>query len=148
MKNTTIVSLVIAFLCIFNYEVYGQMSKESIIDCNINTSVCIKEIPYDKVKVTFDISPKPLEFMKELIFKITLTKDEKPFSDAKIMMDLNMPGMFMGTNRPTIKHIGNGIYEGKGIIPRCPSGKKIWRADIKIEKDNTSSAVSFTFEGK
>ncbi|HIJ59958.1 MAG TPA: hypothetical protein HPP56_05020 [Nitrospirae bacterium] len=141
--------LILTFLLILlTNRVYGQMSKEATVDCQINKTVCVQEIGYDKIKVTFDIIPKPVEFMKELTYKITLTKNDKPITDAKITMDLTMPGMFMGTNRPVIKHIGTGVYEGKGIIPRCPSGRKIWRANIKIERNDTSSIVSFTFEGK
>jgi hypothetical protein len=118
------------------------------VDCQINTGPCIKQIPHDRVQITFDINPKPVKFMEELTFRITLIQDAKPIGDAKVTMDLTMPGMFMGKNSPVIKHVKEGVYEGKGVIPRCPSGRKVWRAAVSIERGGKTASVDFTFEGK
>jgi hypothetical protein len=118
------------------------------VDCQINSGPCVKQIPLDNIQVVFDINPKPVKFMEELAFTITLTQGKKPITDAKIQMELGMPGMFMGKNTPAIKHVKDGIYEGKGVIPRCPSGKKVWRALLTIERDNKIAHVEFTFEGR
>ncbi len=118
------------------------------VDCRLDGEPCVKTLAQDNIKVTFDITPKPVVFMQELTFKITLHQDNRPINDAKITMDLNMPGMFMGKNSPAIKHLKDGIYEGRGIIPRCPSGKKVWQANISIERKGMTARVDFTFEGK
>lgn len=118
------------------------------VDCQINDGPCVKHIPDDKVQVVFDINPKPVKFMEELIYRVSLTQGSKHITDAKIRMELGMPGMFMGRNTPVIRHVKDGVYEGKGIVPRCPSGKKVWRALISIERDNKTAQIDFTFEGK
>ncbi len=135
--------LLVSFLMLL-----GAFSAHAEVDCPINSGPCVKQIPHDKVQVVFDINPKPVKFMEELTFRITLTHDSKPISDAKITVDLTMPGMFMGKNSPVIKHVKDGVYEGKGVIPRCPSGKKVWRAAVSIDRGGKMASVDFTFEGK
>jgi hypothetical protein len=43
-----------------------------------------------------------------------------------------MPGMKMGPNRVFLKFVRKGVYEGTGIIVRCPSGKRTWQANITL----------------
>ena len=50
-----------------------------------------------------------------------------PISAAEKNKNMNM-----GPNRVILKSAGPGTYEGRGIIVRCPSGRKIWRATVKI----------------
>jgi hypothetical protein len=114
-------------------------------DCLINAGPCTGGIRYQGTKVIFDITPKPVSTMKELVFHVTLTDKEVPVTDALVSVDLTMPGMFMGTNRPELVHSGNGVYEGKGVIPVCPHGGKIWRAEVRITRPGKTSSVSFTF---
>lgn len=125
----------------------GVTAVSAEVDCDINKGHCSKSLPVDNVTVNFDINPKPVKFMQELTFKITILQNSKPVTDANVTLDLNMPGMFMGKNKPTIKHVKDGVYEGKGVIPKCPSGRKVWRADITIERANKTARVDFTFEG-
>jgi hypothetical protein len=59
-----------------------------------------------------------------------------------------MPGMFMGENRIVLHHKENGKYKGRGVIPRCPSGRKIWKAEIEIKRKGKVASVSYVFEVK
>ena len=54
--------------------------------------------------------------------------------------------MFMGQNVIGLNHLRDGIYEGKGVIVRCPSGKKIWRASVAIHRAGNESVVDYIFE--
>jgi hypothetical protein len=47
-----------------------------------------------------------------------------------------------------MKHTKDGVYEGKGVIPVCPHGGRIWKADVTIKHDDTSKTVSYVFEVK
>jgi hypothetical protein len=48
----------------------------------------------------------------------------------KITIDLGMPGMFMGNNVVTLRRQASGLYRGTGIIPRCLSGRRLWKAAV------------------
>jgi len=68
--------------------------------------------------------------MKPLRFQIDLQNYGKPHS---IIVDLSMPGMIMGINQVALKKESPGIYKGVGIIPICPTGKKLWQASVIID---------------
>jgi hypothetical protein len=46
---------------------------------------------------------------------------------------LSMPNMVMGVNRVPMKKSSAGVYEGVGIIPTCPSGRKLWQASVIVD---------------
>ena len=91
------------------------------------------------VKLTLDILPKPVKAMQDLVFRLTLSGINQ---NANPYIDLGMPGMDMGPNRVLLKAVDSGVYEGTGIIVRCPSGRKVWRARITIPDIGT---VDFIF---
>ena len=69
--------------------------------------------------------------MQDLAFKVTLDGQLPP--DAKLpYIDLGMPGMNMGPNRVKLKFTGKATYEGRGVIVKCPSGRRTWRATITV----------------
>jgi hypothetical protein len=107
------------------------------VDCDIQTGACIKKL--DGRDITFDIQPKPVRAMHDLLFRVTY-RSELPHANPYI--DLGMPGMRMGPNRVDLKPVRSGIYEGAGIIVRCPSGRKVWRANVTVPN---IGEVSFTF---
>jgi hypothetical protein len=86
--------------------------------------------------------------MADLDFIIRLRKDGMPLNAASVTLDLSMPGMFMGMNRPALKKARNGRYEGRGIITTCMSGKKTWRAEVIVEEAKKTEVVDFLFEVK
>lgn len=135
-------SIVLSF-CFIALSAFAGMNIQT--DCLINSGPCIGETGYEGTKVIFDITPKPVSTMKELVFHVTLTDKEGPVTDASVSVDLTMPGMFMGTNRPELTHSGDGTYEGKGVIPACPHGGRTWRAEVTITRQEKTSSVNFTF---
>lgn len=121
-------------------------------DCAINESQCLKTAASDGTAVTFDIQPKPVKTMTGLVFSVDLKKADRAVADASVTLALTMPGMYMADNRYLLKHKGEGRYEGEGVIVRCPSGRKIWQAEVTITRPGHKSedAVSarYIFEVK
>ena len=78
-------------------------------------------------EVLLDIRPKPVRTMSNLVFTITVPAS---WGEEILALDLSMPGMYMGTNRVTLRRISNGVYGGKGIIPKCPAGRRDWEATV------------------
>jgi hypothetical protein len=109
-----------------------------MINCDVHTGTCTQKL--HETNIILDISPKPIKAMTDLNFTITIT-GEQSISDPFI--DLGMPGMKMGPNRVLLKSMGNGVYSGTGIIVRCPSGKRIWKATVTIPD---MGSVEFIFD--
>jgi hypothetical protein len=114
-------------------------------DCNIQLGPCIGKAG-SGTEVTFDITPRPVKSMAELLFTVTVRKDGKPITGADVTLDLTMPGMVMGKNNPGLSPGKDGRYAGKGVIIRCPSGKKVWKAEIIVSSKHGTETASFVFE--
>lgn len=115
------------------------------INCDIQRGSC-RQVADSGTAVELDILPKPVKALTELDFIVTIKRGGVPLKDALIDLDLTMPGMFMGHNRPVLKQVKPGRYEGKGVITRCPSGGKTWQAEVTIEHDGKTAIVDFLFE--
>lgn len=129
-----------------------SLAAEDAPDCNLERGSCITKIG-DK-EITFDVSPKPVKAMEELAFRLVIKRNppSPPLRKGgqegmkelpeKITVDLSMPGMYMGKNQVLLKKGPDGTYSGKGIIPKCRSGRRLWRATVDIPK---TGKVDFTF---
>jgi len=108
-------------------------------DCNIHEGPCTKKA--GTATVTLDITPRPVRHMEELLFSLTV----KPCSSLPdtLMLDLSMPGMDMGKNQVSLVKTGNCLYRGKGIIVKCKSGRKLWKATLLAAPLNNPA---FTFD--
>ena len=122
-------------------------AAENRAACDIQRGSCFIETG-DGLTIEFDVQPKPVAAMSELTFIVNLSRGGSPVTDAAMSLDLSMPGMFMGTNRPVLKHVHDGRYEGKGIITRCPSGNKTWQAEVTVKNAAKTAVASFVFEVK
>lgn len=123
----------------------GCGKREAATDCEIDRGPCVKNIG-EKLSVSFDITPKPVSTMSDCLFSVVLKEGDTPITGATVTFELSMPGMYMSGNKVSLSHKGEGIYEGKGVIVRCPSGRKVWRAEIVAERPGRNPAVTgFTF---
>lgn len=142
-----ILSGIVLLAGIVSIGVLDVSSAENKTACDIQHGSCLLDT-VEGMTIEFDIQPKPVAAMSELTFIINLSRGGSPVTDASTSLDLSMPGMFMGKNRPVLKQVYNGRYEGMGIITRCPSGKKIWQAEVTVEHAGKTAVVSFVFEVK
>ena len=116
----------------------GEIGPSHGINCNIHQNACSQKLPGYTVKL--DITPKPVSAMMDLSFRVLITGgklQETPY------IDLEMPGMKMGSNRVRLKAVNDTTYVGKGVIVRCPSGRRVWRATVTFPQ---KGAVEFIFD--
>lgn len=132
MKKSVIIFLILlAIAACYNRE--ANLSP----DCNIHSGACIKS--YNGKEISFGIEPMPVKAMESLYFRVKLTNYKNPQS---IIVNLSMPKMSMGYNQVSLEKRGLDTYEGRGIIPACPSGRRLWKASIII---NDKVEESFLF---
>ena len=119
--------LLVFLMCMANETVAASDKKVQLINCDIQNQSCTQEISGGSI--TFDIHPKPVKAMEELTFEVRVSNvnlSEPP------VIDLGMPGMKMGPNQVKMKKTNKGVYQGTGIIVRCPSGRTVWRATVNL----------------
>jgi hypothetical protein len=118
--------------------IMAEKKNQSLVDCDIHKGGCTKYLAGRKVSL--DINPKPVAAMKDLTFIVRLSGKQPA---AAPYIDLGMPGMNMGPNRLSLKALGEGTYEGNGIIVRCPSGHSTWKATVTVPD---LGSVEFIFD--
>ncbi|MBI4595937.1 MAG: hypothetical protein HY730_06110 [Candidatus Tectomicrobia bacterium] len=96
-------------------------------DCLPDSGPCLKKLGH--IEILFDVNPKPVKAMEELTISVIL-KGADEYNELTI--DFSMPGMYMGKNTVLLRKNSENTYSGKGIIPRCPSGRGLWRATVHI----------------
>ncbi|MDA8099546.1 MAG: FixH family protein [Nitrospiraceae bacterium] len=133
-------------LVLFLFPPYALAAGKPVIkaDCQISEHPCTKTT--DGLTATLEITPRPVRDMRELVFTVFLSQGSKAVTDAKVAVDLTMPDMIMGQNLVRMAHKMQGIYAGKGVIVRCPSGKKLWRAEVRAHRGKKTIVVPFLFE--
>ena len=117
----------------------------SSVDCNFDKGVCSKTLKSAGLRVILDINPKPVASMSELQFSVMIYKDTTAVTNAEVVVDLSMPGMYMGKNQIFLKSAEDNKYEGTGVIPVCASGSKTWMAEVKVIMDNVIYSAAYTF---
>jgi hypothetical protein len=99
------------------------------INCDLHQGPCTQNLAGSSVTLT--VAPRPVKAMQDLSFRVTLN-GKLPPNTKPPYIDLGMPGMNMGPNRVQLKSAGNATYEGRGVIVRCPSGRRTWQATVTI----------------
>jgi hypothetical protein len=132
MKEAALITCILLML-----PALPSHGADKTADCLIDQGPCVKTV--GNREVIFSIEPKPVKTMREITFVVHIVgRNIAP----TLLLDLSMPGMYMGRNEVVLKKRPDGKYVGKGILPRCPSGKRLWQAEIDIPG---SGKVSFRF---
>jgi len=127
--NMFSVGLLTAILLAAPGRISAGDKYQAKINCDLHAGACTQFLSENAV--TLEVTPRPVKAMQDLAFKVTLKGKLPP--DTKLpYIDLGMPGMNMGPNRVQLKSAGSAAYEGRGVIVRCPSGRRIWQAAVTI----------------
>mgnify|MGYP000114244943 CR=1 FL=1 len=98
-------------------------------NCAIQEGACTQSA--GNRTVTLNILPKPVRAMQELTFRVEVG-GEPP--SAPPVIDLDMPAMEMGPNQVRLRPVNATVFEGTGVIVRCPSGKRLWSATVILSE--------------
>ena len=128
-----IIMFSIALVAVFLMSTPGTISAgdkyQEMINCDLHQGACSQDLAGSTVTLT--VTPRPVKAMQDLLFQVSIAG--KPPTSAQLpYIDLGMPGMNMGPNRVQLKSVGNGAYEGQGVIVKCPSGRRVWQARLTI----------------
>jgi len=127
----------------FRRSIYAEEKMAGVrSSCDLDAGPCMAVMEETGTEVAFDISPKPLRTMAPLQFTVAVS-GEAYDAAGDVIVGLSMPGMFMGENTVRLETAGERLWKGKGVIVRCPSGRKAWQAVVSVPGRGTAA---FTFE--
>ena len=132
MRHLTIMFSV-TILSVFLLSVPGHISAadkyQEMINCDLHAGPCTQSLSENTV--TLEVTPRPVKALQNLSFRVTLLGGQLTSTKAPYI-DLGMPGMNMGPNRVQLNSAGGNLYEGQGVIVKCPSGRRTWQATVTI----------------
>ena len=127
--NMSTAVLLTVFLLAAPGHISAGTKYQEMINCDLHRGACTQNLSGSTVSLA--VTPRPVKAMQGLLFQVTFSA--KPPPNPKLpYIDLGMPGMKMGPNRVQLKPAGNDTYEGRGVIVRCPSGRRTWRATVTV----------------
>jgi len=99
--------------------------------------------------VTLELVPRPPRAMRDLEFRVSVQPPAAAGSgDGSVALE--MLGMYMGENRVALRPAGEGAWRGQGVVVRCPSGRRTWRARVALPPpgagDSQFVEAAFTFD--
>ena len=128
-RNVCGILLFTVFLLVTPGRIAAADKYQEMINCDLHAGSCIQS--FSDHTLTLEVTPRPVKALQNLVFKVTLTGKTVESTKAPYI-DLGMPGMNMGPNRVPLKATGDATYEGKGVIVKCPSGRRTWQATVTI----------------
>lgn len=97
--------------------------------CELSSGPCAQRV--GSAVVTLEASPRPVRAMAELELTVAVAPPGAAGS-GPARLALTMPGMTMGENRVALAPAGEGRWSGRGVVVRCPSGRRTWAAAVEL----------------
>jgi len=92
------------------------------------------------LNVSIALSPDPPVGFQTSNFDVTLSDEQgQPITDAKISLNLTMPGMWMPPNKLEAQHTGNGGYHAAGMFTM----RDQWRIEVVIQRGGEKQSAFF-----
>ncbi|WP_018861021.1 MULTISPECIES: hypothetical protein [unclassified Thioalkalivibrio] len=99
--------------------------------CDLNAGSCTAELA-EGGTITLAISPRPVPMLSELQLQLVLDQQAQEVLGTHDTLELDLAGveMFMGYQRPTLEHTGEGRYHGTTTLPICVTESMTWAATV------------------
>lgn len=118
-------------------------------DCAISAGPCVRPAGPSGVRLALEIAPRPVRAMADLEFTASVVPASAAPAGSAARLELSMPGMYMGESRVALAPDGEGRFRGRGVVVRCPSGRRTWSAEVRVEPGASGAAplrAVFTFD--
>ena len=114
-------------------------SNSTSTPCDLQAGPCTQPLPGGG-EVTLEVLPRPVRAMRDLEFTLTFTPAHAA-AGGDVALALGMPGMYMGETRAALAPAGAGVFRGKGVLVRCPSGRRDWSAEVLLRRSAPGSGA-------
>lgn len=138
--------LALAVAGLFAYK-YSQSQNDlpvvsgTLSSCDVQQGPCSAVI--DGVgTVTLTIAPRPIPLVEPL----TINVETSIPAVQDVDVDFSGVDMNMGYNRFGLKSLGEGRYDGVGMLPVCVRNRMTWEAKVMLTMSDAVYVVPFRFD--
>jgi hypothetical protein len=128
----------------FYYRDYFEPGAAQVLplsDCDLHQGSCETALP-DGGKVTFSILPKTIPLTEPLQLQVQVQGKKV----RKVEVDFSGVSMNMGYNRPRLQAVGEGRFEGEGLLPVCIRQRMDWEAKLMLDTPDGLLIIPYRFE--
>ena len=108
--------------------------------CNPSEQACLVTLPGGG-QFEFSVDPRPIPTLQPFTMQIEVSGIQAD----KVEIDFTGVGMNMGYNRPQLKAVLPGRFEGRASLPVCVTGTMEWRATVLLESGRKVISAPFQF---
>ncbi len=109
--------------------------------CDPQKGACIRKLPGGG-ELRFEITPRPIPVVKPL----RLVARVKGLRPRRVEVDFSGVSMNMGYNRPRLKQVTSGRFEGETMLSVCIRQRMDWEAKVLLYLPDKVLAVPFRFD--
>ncbi len=113
-------------------------STQTSTACDLSAGPCTAAA--GPLSVTLELAPLPPRTMAHLHLAARVAEAGRAVDGARVHVSFSMRGMSMGESRASLAPAGDGLYVGKAILVRCPSGRADWTAAVTVERPGAAAA--------
>lgn len=95
-----------------------------------------------RLTLSLETQPDPPRSRQEVLFHLRLQEGGRPVNDARVTLDLSMPGMNHGENLVPLSRVGDGVYEGIGVL--VMPGR--WQAGVRVDRPARTVRATIPFD--
>jgi len=137
------------FLFILLFSLFGLSACQSqpegdiwplISDCDLHKQAC--QSSQNQSTVTLNLQPKPIPIAKSFQVEVELAG----LQADKLELDISGINMYMGYNRITLQHQGDGKYTGQSMLAFCTNEVMQWQLTLLAHQPNQVIQIPFQLE--
>jgi hypothetical protein len=119
----------------------GPARVLELSDCDLRKAACAVSLPGGG-EATFEILPHPVPLTEPLQLLVQVTGKKV----RKVEVDFSGVTMNMGYNRPLLKQVERGRFEGEGLLPVCIRQRMDWEAKLMLDTSDGLFIIPYRFE--
>ena len=109
--------------------------------CDLQQQACRRSLPGGG-EMVFEIRPRPIPLVSPLKLRVEV----KGIPVRRVEVDFAGLNMNMGYNRPRLREVAPGRFEGEGYLPVCIRERMEWEAKVLLHLPGRVLAVPYRFD--
>lgn len=110
-------------------------------DCDVSRTRCRAQ--GESLELSLKLGP-PVHSLKPFDIEVAIASGEDSAPES-VEIEFLMSGMEMGINRYRLEASESGVWRGRAVLPVCVTGRRDWRAIVRVISGGSKLRGQFSF---